>query len=202
MPRLQINASLLPQENHILQGSGLSGTLCVFVCMYMSYLGPKCGFPVCVWVCSVPKTRNWKYLSSPQTASHTGSFPKLGLLQHKLIVTSDDLSMGKDPCRWKVVHILVIVKDAFSSIRLCCVSLVALENQGTAWAGGLLSKIREAFKMHRNVFKYGAMLDREMQVTHLMVSPASDLHLSRCGRYAKNRESLHGMWRMCQEMRG
>lgn len=120
---------------------------------------------MCVWVCFVLMTRNQNYLSSPQTALHTGSFPKSALLKHKLIITNDDPLIGEDIWGWELVHISVIVKDVFSSLRLCCFSLVTLENQGTAWAGGLLSKIKEKFKTRRNVSKCREILDTEIKVS-------------------------------------
>lgn len=77
---------------------------------------------------------------------------------------------------------MVIVKDVFSSIRLCCFSLARLENWGIVQASRILKKIREKFQMHRDVSKCGEILDTEIKVTHLTVSPVSDLHLSLYGR--------------------
>lgn len=120
----------------------------VCVCVYLGYVTFLCVFE-CV-PCSQLGTRQ----ISPQTASPAVSFPKLALLKHKLILWPFDPSVGKPPWGWTVVYILVMVKDVVSS-KLCCFSLVSLENQGTAWAGGLVSKMRKKFKKHRNVSKLG-----------------------------------------------
>lgn len=68
--------------------------------------------------------------------------------------------------------------------------MVSLENQRTAQTSGVLSKIREKSKTHRNVPKPGDILDAEIKVTPFTVSPVSDLHLFLYRRYEQNRESL------------